>query len=96
MGGIVLRSQREPAHSGYLEAMVSDTPLNFPDVFELSSGFQYANGQYGCFGTMGYGVNAFQRFVFDILAQVKDTKTNKISSFYGLDFEHPQGSRLFE
>ena len=95
MGDLVLRSQREKAHSGYLQAMASDALLDFPDVFELSSDFQYTNGQYGCFGAWCYSVNEYQRFLFDILAIIKGTKTNKISSFYGVDLENTKGSRLF-
>jgi len=95
MGGLVLRSQSETAHSGYLQALASDTPLGFSDEFELSSEFQYANGQYGCFGCLSYSVNSFQQFVFDMLASIKGTKTGKVSSFYGLDFENTKGSRLF-
>jgi hypothetical protein len=95
IGAIVLRSQREQSHSGYLQAMQSDKKISWPGVFEMSSDFQYPNGKYGTFGCLSYGVNSYPTYIFDFLAFIKGTKTNRVSSSYGLDFENPQGSRLF-
>lgn len=96
MGGLILRSQSQAEHSGYLQAMISDNPLDFSDEFEFSSEFQFSTGQYGCIGCFSYSVNNYQNFIFDLLASIKGAKTNSVSSFYGLDFENVQGSRLFQ
>jgi len=95
MGALVLRSQREPSHSGYLQGVLSEQQMSWPDVFEMSSEFQYPNGKYGTFGCLFWGVNSYPMYVFDFLAFIKGSKTNRASSFYGLDFENPQGSPLF-
>lgn len=95
MGGLVLRSQRNREHSGYLLPMLSDEPTPFPDVFEMSSDFKYHDGTHGTFGTLHWGVNNYPRFLFDFLALIRGTRSNKLSSFYGLDFGKTQGSRLF-
>ncbi len=94
-GALILRSQREPSHSGYVQGMVSDEPIVYPDVFELSSPFRYPSGQHGILGCMGFGVNYFAPFVFDLLAAIKGTRTGRASSFYGLDFQNVAASRLF-
>lgn len=95
MGALVLRSQREASHSGYLQAMQSDEKISWPDAMEMSSGFQYPNGKFGTLGCLSYGVNFYPTYIFDLLAFIKGTKTNRVSSFYGMDLENPQDSRLF-
>lgn len=75
--------------------MGSDEPMSFPDVFELSSDFQYPDGTHRTFGTLSWGVNNYPRFLFDFLALIRGTRSNKASSFYGLDFENTVSSRLF-
>jgi hypothetical protein len=95
MGGLVLRSQKDESHSGYLQSCISDTPINFPDHLELSSSFHYPNGKHGSFGCLAYGVNNFSNFTFDLLEYIKGSKDKGVSSFYGIDFENIRGSRLF-
>ncbi len=95
LGSLIIASQKNRDHSGYLRPMISDTPLAFDDVFELSSGFRYPNGKFGAFGAFCYSVNEFQGFLFDLLACLRGALTNRVSSFYGLDFENATGSRLF-
>lgn len=95
MGALVLRSQNEELHTGYLQALRSKEHISFPDVFEMSSEFQYPNGNYGVFGSLSYGLNFYPIYIFDLLACIKGTKTNRAPSFYGLDLENPQCSRLF-
>lgn len=95
IGALVLRSQREELHTGYLQAMQSKEQMSWHDAFEMSSEFKYPNGNYGVFGAMGYGKNYYPEYIFDLLAFIRGTKTNRASSRYGLDLENPQGSRLF-
>jgi hypothetical protein len=95
IGALVLRSQRERSHSGYLQAMQSEQQMSWPDVFEMSSEFQCPNGTCGSFGCLSYGVNSYPTYIFDFLAFINGSKTNRASSLYGLDFANPQGSRLF-
>jgi len=95
MGALVLRSQREAKHSGYIQAMKSSEKISWPDVIEMSSEFQFSDGSYGSLGCLSYGVNYYPTYIFDLLAFIRGAKTNLASSFYGLDFENPQGSRLF-
>jgi len=96
MGALILRSQVQNAHSGYLHALISETPIEWADRFEMSSPFQYPDGRFGAFGCLAYCVNNFQRYIFDLLMCIKGAKkTNTASSFYGLDFENVIGSRLF-
>ena len=95
IGALVLRSQREQSHSGYLHPMHSDKKISMPDVCEMSSGFQYPDGKYGIFGCLSYGVNFYPAYIFDFLAFIKDKKSDRVASFYGLDFENAQGSMLF-
>jgi hypothetical protein len=94
-GALVLRSQRESSHSGYVRGMISDEPIVLPDVFEMSSPFTYPSGKHGLLGCFGFGVNFFAPFIFDLLASIKGTRTNLVSSFYGMDFQNTVGSRLF-
>lgn len=97
MGSLVLRSHRNPDHSGYLQPIWSDEPtsLPLPDVFEMSSPFRFPDGKHGAFGTMAWTVNEYPTFLFDFLASIRGTRSGRLSSFYGLDFENTQGSRLF-
>lgn len=95
LGALVIRSQKEPQHSGYIQVIVSDNPIQFPDVFEMSSPFQCTDELYGILGTFGYGINFFAPFVFDFLASLKGTHAGGASSFYGLDFKNTTASRLF-
>lgn len=96
LGSLVPRSQVEPDHSGYLQFIESDSKIGFRDVFELSSEFELANGKFGIFGSLlGYGANQYQTYMFDLLACLKGTKSNLVSSFYGLNFENPKSSWLF-
>jgi len=95
MGALVVRSQQNPEHSGYLRSMLSDNPISCPDAFQMSSDFQYPDGKYGVFGTHGWGVNNYPTFLFDFLASISGTRSQRMSSFYGIDFENTQGSRLF-
>jgi len=95
MGALVLRSQKQADHSGYLQLTTANEPFPMPDVFEHSSPFQLPNGLHGLFGTFAWAVNHYPTFLFDFLAFIKGTRTNRVSSFYGMDFEKPQGSRLF-
>ena len=95
LGSLVLRSPRNAEHSAYLQLMESLTPMGFQEQFELCEEFRFPDGRYGSFGAFMWGVNAFQQFVFDLLAMMSGTKTNKVSSFYGVDYSRPEGSRLF-
>jgi len=95
MGALVLRSPHNPGHNGYLQAQWSEEPISYPDVFEMSSPFQYPDGAHGVFGTLSWGVNNYPMFLFDFLAFLRGTRTNRVSSFYGMDFENTAGSRLF-
>lgn len=95
MGGLVVRSQRNNDHSGYLKPLWSKDPVSFPDVFEMSSRFKYHDGTHGVFGTLIWCVNNYPMFLFDFLALIRGTRSNKVSSFYGLDLEKTEGSRLF-
>ena len=94
MGALILRSQREPKHSGYLQLEVMNEPFSYPDVFEMSSVFPFSEDQYGQFGCLCYSVNSYPKFIFDLLANVKGINY-PTSSLYGLDYEDIQGSRLF-
>ena len=96
MGALVLRSQKEPSHTGYLQALQSEQKIEWPVQLEMSNEFKYENGNYGTFGCASYGVNQYPTFVFDFLAFIKGTKTKNVSSFYGLDLGRPEGSRLFQ
>jgi Domain of unknown function (DUF6602) len=102
LGSLVLRSRAKyanPDHSGYLKVWGSEEPVPIfrSDNFEMSDEFRFSDGRYGQFGTVGWSVNSFQAFVFDFLACLTGTKTNLISSFYGLGFDiQSMGlSRLF-
>ena len=96
MGALVLRSQVHSEHSGYLAPIVSDEPNSLKDdVWELSSSFRYPDCKYGWFGTLFWGVNQYTRFLFDLLSSLKGTRTQKLSSYYGLNFENTGGTRLF-
>jgi hypothetical protein len=95
MGRLVLRSQKDPSHSGYLQPMEGEQPFKFPEVAEMSSEFNYPNGRFGSFGCLVWAVNAYPMFIFDLLAFIKGKERRGVSSFYGLDFENTLGSRLF-
>lgn len=96
MGALVLRSQRNLDHSGYLQAMCSDEELSWPDACEMSSCFCFPDGKYGSFGNFLWGVNYYPDYIFDLLAYMKGTKRIGFSSSrYGMDYENVQGSRLF-
>jgi len=97
LGSLVLRSHKNHEHSGYLKAMYSDAPIGLQeDVFEMSSEFQFPDSNFGLFGAIsGYSVNSYSMFVFDLLNALKGKLDKRASSFYGLDFENTQASRLF-
>ncbi len=97
LGALVLRSQKSHEHSGYLKAMYSNSPTGLnADVFEMSSEFQFPDGNFGLFGSIsGYSANNYSMFVFDLLNALKGKLDNRASSFYGLDFENTSASRLF-
>jgi len=95
MGALVVRSQYSRNDSGYLRSLISKSEIKFPDAFEMSTPFQYTDGSYGCFGTLNWNVNHYSAFLFDLLATIKGTRTNLISSFYGFNIDSPSGSRLF-
>lgn len=95
MGGLVLRSQKQNNHSGYLELYVCEKPLFENDTFEMSNNFNLPSGKFGSFGCSGWGVNDYPAFVFDLLACIRGNIDNSVSSFYGKNYEEPQGSRLF-
>lgn len=95
MGALVLKSSKNPNHSGYLNAVFGDAPVLKEPVFEMSTPFKYSTDDFGYFGAFGFGVNSFPEFIFDLLLFLKGEKTNKVSSFYGLDFENSNCSRLF-
>jgi hypothetical protein len=61
----------------------------------MSSPFTATDGYHGVFGTFGWGVNFYPPFLFDLLASIRGTRTERASSLYGLDFERTCGSRLF-
>ncbi len=96
LGALILRSQVNPIHVGYITAMRSDVPMGMnEDVFELSSEYIFPDGSYGKLGCLTWGVNHYPSYIFDLLACLRGKKTMKASSFYGLDLENTQGSRLF-
>ena len=70
MGGLVLRSARNPEHAGYLNALVGEKAFLEDEIWEMSSPFNLANGQVGQFGTMGWGYNNYPTFLFDLLAEL--------------------------
>jgi len=95
MGGLVLRSERNADHSGYLDILATEHPMLEEEIWERSSTFNVRNGLIGTVGSMSWGYNNYPTFLFDLLASLRGTRTRKVSSFYGLDFENTQGSRLF-
>lgn len=95
MGSLILKSSKNPNHTGYLQAFISDTPTFKEPIFEMSTPFRYSEDKYGSFGSSGFGVNSFTEYIFDLLSFLKGEKTNKVSSFYGLDYENSTCSRLF-
>jgi len=95
MGALVLRSQRNGDHSGYLQSFQPEDGKPLPDIFEQSSMFLFPDGSHGSIGSFFWGVNNYPRFLFDLLACIRGTRTSRVSSFYGMDFENPVGSRLF-
>lgn len=95
MGSLILRSQREKNHSGYLQVRRMKELINFPDDLEMSSTFSFTDGNYGAFGCLCYSVNSYPQFIFDLLAYIKGISFKGSSSFYGDDFENVQASRLF-
>lgn len=96
MGALVLKSSKNQNHTGYLKAMKGDTPILEEPIWEMSTPFKYPDNKFGCFGTFGYGVNAFPDYVFDLLKFLKgEHKMGFASSFYGMDFENAGSSRLF-
>ncbi len=100
MGALVLKSWKNDHCSGYLRVLSgdrNDLELLENPVFELSKPFDLENGKSGLFGSIsGFTKNSFPEFIFDMLEFLKGTKTNFVSSFYGLDFETPQATRLFD
>lgn len=97
MGALVLKSSKNPDHTGYLKATIGDAPMFEEPIFEMSNNFIYPNKKYGCFGaSTAYGTNHFPEYVFDILKLLKgEYRAGYTSSFYGLDFENTTSSRLF-
>jgi hypothetical protein len=95
MGALVLKSSKNPDHSGYLKAFICDTPAFEEPIFEMSPPFRYSEDKFGYFGTLGFGVNSFPEYIFDLLLFLKEEKTNKVSSFYGYDYGNSTCSRLF-
>jgi hypothetical protein len=95
LGSLVLRSQRYPLHTGYINMMFGKEPLKMADAFETSSDFSLPGNNWGTISCLTWAPNNFPTFIFDLLACLKGTKTQRASSFYGLDFENVEGSRLF-
>jgi hypothetical protein len=95
IGGLILRSQREHEHSGYLTFLKGEQPVDLADALEMSTGFQYPDGKFGAFGCFSWGVNSYPMFIFDLLNFLNGKGSPGIGSFYGLDFENVAGSRLF-
>lgn len=95
MGALVLKSFKNSDHSGYLQAMIGDIPILEDPVFEMSNSIECLDGKFLVFGTNAYGVNSFPEYVFDLLLFLKGEKTNRVSSFYGKNYENPSCSRLF-
>lgn len=97
MGSLVLKSQAEPDHSGYLQMfedngfISADNPLRK----EMSS-FCTEDGKQMLFGTFGYGTNHYPIFLFDLLAVMRGTfQKGKVSSTYGIDLNNTKASLLF-
>lgn len=95
MGALVVRSQRQEEHPGYLRPLISGSRINLPEGDEYSSEYQYADGSHGVFGALCWDANSYSTFLFDFLASIRGTRTNLFSSFYGFDTEDIGGSRLF-
>lgn len=97
-GFFILRSQTNAAHGAYLKWMGSDATLAGYSIFpDLSSEFVWPDGKFGLLGNfMGWGVNEFSTYMFDLLRDLNGTrKFGRMSSFYGLDMENAVNSRLF-
>lgn len=97
MGSLILKSQAEPDHSGYLQMfedngfISADNPLRK----EMSSFFA-EDGKPMLFGTFGYCANHYPIFLFDLLAFMRGTfQKGKASSTYGIDFKNITASLLF-
>jgi hypothetical protein len=95
IGAFVLRSQKEPSHSGWLRPLISETPIDFPNIMEMSSKFEYQDGSHGAFGCQVWCVNEYPTFLFEFMAFLKGKKKKRAASFYGLDLGKPRGSKLF-
>lgn len=97
-GFLILSSQTFPDHCAYLRYYRADAPMNRGPEFEVSDDFAYPDDKFGVLGCLGgWGRNHFSSYVFDLLSDLSgNRKAGKISSFYGIDFELTQGSRLFQ
>lgn len=95
MGSLILRSERNNDHSGYVDIIASESPMLEEEIWERSSTFNLPSGLFGTIGTMGWGYNNYPTFLFDLLASIRGTRTGRASSFYGLDFENTRSTRLF-
>ncbi|MGX9726525.1 MAG: DUF6602 domain-containing protein [Candidatus Electronema sp. VV] len=97
MGSLVLKSQAEPDHSGYLQMfedngfISADNPLR-----KEMSIFSAEDGKQMLFGTFGYCANHYPMFLFDLLAFMRGTfRKGKVSSTYGIDLKNTKVSLLF-
>lgn len=105
MGALVLRSERAPKHSGYLQGMHSLEQIDKGEEWELSSPFVYPygtreakwpDGTYpqGAFGCLFWYESSFPLFIFDLLAGLKGKRYPGPASRYGLPGDD-KPSRLF-
>ncbi len=97
MGSLVLKSQAEPDHSGYLQMFEDNGFISADNPLRKEMSIFYAeDGKQMLFGTFGYCANHYPMFLFDLLAFMRGTfQKGKVSSTYGIDLKNTKASLLF-
>ncbi len=96
IGFLILRSQTENEHCAYLKYMSFDPAIASLAIPELSSEFKSGDGTIMRLGCLGWGVNDFSAYIFDLVASLSgNLRAGRVSSFYGIDLGRAAGSWLF-